>query len=129
MRLSEAQDSVGRLQVAPGNNKQLLNSHLLLSCCCIMLSEAQASVGRLQSGGFLSWSSNSSSGFSNLLQNQCCGSVTFLCLWQMDPDPAPDPAPDPTTFFSDFKDAKKLLFSYFFSYNLPTGTLSSVLNI
>ncbi len=40
-------------------------------------------------------------------------------------DPDPDPTPDPTPFFSDFKDAKKL----FFSYNLPTGTLPSVLKI
>jgi hypothetical protein len=57
----------------------------------------------------------------------------------MDPDPAPDPAPDPTLdpdldptpdptpLFRDFKDAKNLIFSPFFSYNLPTGTLSSVL--
>ncbi len=37
----------------------------------------------------------------------------------MDPDPAL--TPDPTPFFSDFKDAKNL----FFSYNIPTGTLSS----
>jgi hypothetical protein len=32
---------------------------------------------------------------------------------------------DPTTFFSDFKDAK--INFLLFSYNLPTGTLSSVL--
>jgi hypothetical protein len=36
-----------------------------------------------------------------------------------------DPDPDPTPFFSDIKDAKKL----FFSFNLPTGTLSLVLII
>jgi hypothetical protein len=35
--------------------------------------------------------------------------------------------PDPTPFFSYFKDAKKYFFPYFFSYNLPTGTLFSVL--
>jgi hypothetical protein len=41
-------------------------------------------------------------------------------------DPDPDPTPDPTPFFIDFKDAKKNIFvSYFFSYNLPTGTASS----
>jgi hypothetical protein len=34
--------------------------------------------------------------------------------------------PDPTPFFSDFKDAK-LFFLHIFSYNLPAGTLSSVL--
>jgi hypothetical protein len=34
-----------------------------------------------------------------------------------------DPDPDPTPFFSDFKDEKKLFFSYFFTKNLPTGTL------
>jgi hypothetical protein len=32
--------------------------------------------------------------------------------------------PDPTPFFGDFKDA---FFSYFFSYSLPAGTLSSFL--
>jgi hypothetical protein len=51
----------------------------------------------------------------------------------MDPDPAPDPdpypTPDPTSFFSDLKDAKKIFFSIFFSNNLTTGTLSSVLKI
>ncbi len=67
--------------------------------------------------------------------NQSWRSVTFWCrsgsgspdlyLWQMDPDPTLDLTP----FFSDFKDTKKLFFSYFFSYNLPTGTLSSVLKI
>jgi hypothetical protein len=31
-------------------------------------------------------------------------------LWLTDPGPTPDPTP----FFSDFKDAKKLIFSYFF---------------
>jgi hypothetical protein len=36
-----------------------------------------------------------------------------------------DPTLDPTPFFSDFKVAKKK----FLSYNLPTGTLSSVLKI
>jgi hypothetical protein len=44
-------------------------------------------------------------------------------------DPIPDPTPDPTSFFSDFKDAKSFIFSYFFkffSYKLPTGTISSV---
>ncbi len=42
----------------------------------------------------------------------------------MDPDPIQ--LPNPTPFFCDFKDAKKF-FSIFFSYNLPAGTLSSVL--
>jgi hypothetical protein len=64
-------------------------------------------------------------------QRQCWGSVTCWCgsgyadpyLWVMDPDP--NPTPDPTPLFSDFKDAKKI----FFSYNLPAGTLSSVLKI
>ncbi len=32
----------------------------------------------------------------------------------MNPDPAPDQPPDPTTFFIDFKDAKKKFSSYFF---------------
>jgi hypothetical protein len=41
----------------------------------------------------------------------------------------PDPTSDPTPFFSGFKDAKQLIFSYFFSYNLTAGTLSSVLEI
>ncbi len=46
----------------------------------------------------------------------------------MDPDPVPDPdpTPDPTSFFIEFKDAKKLIFFTFFSHNLPTGTSSSV---
>jgi hypothetical protein len=39
----------------------------------------------------------------------------------------PDPTPDPTPFVSDFKDAKKVIFLILFSYNLPKGTLSSVL--
>ncbi len=34
--------------------------------------------------------------------------------------------PDPNPFFSDVKDEKKIVF---FSYNLPTGTLSAVLKI
>jgi hypothetical protein len=43
-------------------------------------------------------------------------------------NPALDPTPDPTPFFSDFTDAKKLFFILiFFSYNLPAGTLSSIL--
>jgi hypothetical protein len=37
-----------------------------------------------------------------------------------------DPTPDPTPFFSDFKEAKEVIFSYF---NLPPGTVSSVLKI
>jgi hypothetical protein len=41
-----------------------------------------------------------------------------------------DPTPDPTPFFSDFKDAKKnIFFLHIFPYNLPTGTLVSVLKI
>jgi hypothetical protein len=55
--------------------------------------------------------------------NQCWGYMTFWCgsgsvnpyLRLMDADPDPDP--DPTPFFSDFKDAKKICFPYFF---LPT---------
>jgi hypothetical protein len=37
--------------------------------------------------------------------------------------------PDPTPLYRDFKDAKKKFSPIFFSYNLPTGTLSSVLKI
>jgi hypothetical protein len=44
----------------------------------------------------------------------------------MDPDLAPDPTPDPTPFFIDFMDAKKRFFSHIFSYDMPTGSLSSV---
>ncbi len=52
------------------------------------------------------------------------GANLYPHLWLMDPDPTLDP----TSFFSDFKDANKLMFfSIFFSYNLPAGTLSSVL--
>jgi hypothetical protein len=49
----------------------------------------------------------------------------------MDPDqaPDPDPTPDLTSYFSDFKDAKQLLFFHIFSYNLLVGPLSSVLKI
>jgi hypothetical protein len=51
-----------------------------------------------------------------LFWRQCWGSVTFWCgsgsadpyLWLMDPDPYP--TLDPTSFFSDFKDAKKNIF-------------------
>jgi hypothetical protein len=39
---------------------------------------------------------------------------------------APDPDPDPTPFFIDFNDAKKFFFFIFLSYNLPSGTSSSV---
>ncbi len=39
----------------------------------------------------------------------------------------PDPTPDRTYFFSDFKMLKKFLYISFF--NLPEGTLSSVLKI
>jgi hypothetical protein len=45
----------------------------------------------------------------------------------MDPDPTP--TPDPTPFFSNIKDAKYYFFLRIFSYNLPAGTLSSVLKI
>jgi hypothetical protein len=43
-----------------------------------------------------------------------------------DPDPTsdPDPTPDPTTFFVEFKEAKKIF--TFFSPDSPTGTSSSV---
>jgi hypothetical protein len=38
----------------------------------------------------------------------------------MDLGPAPAPDPDPTPFFSDFKDAKKIIiFSYFFLSTYP----------
>ncbi len=47
----------------------------------------------------------------------------------MDPAPGPDPTPDPTSFFSDFKDAKKIFSPIFFSYNLTKGTFSSDLKI
>jgi hypothetical protein len=47
----------------------------------------------------------------------------------MDLAPDPDPTPDPISFFSDSKDAKKKFFAIFFSYNIPTGTLSLVLKI
>ncbi len=66
--------------------------------------------------------------------SQSWWSVTFWCgsgsgsadpyLWLMGPDP--DPTPDPTPFVSDSKNKKK---NPFFSYNLPAGTLSSVLKI
>jgi len=36
----------------------------------------------------------------------------------------PDPSPDQASFFSDFKDAKKI--SSFLSYNLPTGITFSL---
>jgi hypothetical protein len=39
--------------------------------------------------------------------------------------PDADPTPDQTPFFIDFKDAKKDFF-HIFSYNLPTGSSSSV---
>ncbi len=45
-----------------------------------------------------------------------------------DPDPAQAQDPDLTPFSSDFEDAKKN-FLTFLSYNLPAGTLSSVLKI
>jgi hypothetical protein len=40
-------------------------------------------------------------------------------------DPDPDQTPDPTTFFIDFKDAKKIFFLNIFSYNFSRGTSSS----
>ncbi len=49
-----------------------------------------------------------------LVQIRIQGSVLELLL--MDPDPA--------SFFSDFKDDIKLVFSHIFSYNLRAGTLS-----
>ncbi len=39
----------------------------------------------------------------------------------LDPDPTPDLDPDPTPFSIDLKYAKKIVFSIFFSHNLPTG--------
>jgi len=47
-------------------------------------------------------------------------------LWLMDPDP--DPTPNTISFFSDFKETKKNVL-HIFSYNLPAGTLSSVIKI
>jgi hypothetical protein len=41
----------------------------------------------------------------------------------------PVPTPDPTLFFSDFKNAKKIIYFQISSYILPTCTLSSVLEI
>jgi hypothetical protein len=42
-------------------------------------------------------------------------------------NPDPDPTPDPIPFFTDFKDAKNVIFFFiFFSHNLATGTSSSV---
>ena len=42
----------------------------------------------------------------------------------------PDPAPDPTPFFTDFKDARKYCFSYFFLITCPQAhhLLSKMLN-
>jgi hypothetical protein len=37
----------------------------------------------------------------------------------MDPDPTPDPTPDPDPFFNDFKDAKKLFYSFYW-HRIPT---------
>ncbi len=51
--------------------------------------------------------------------------ILLLYLWLMDPDQTPYPTP----LFSDFKDVKKIFFLNIFSYNLPTGTSSSVLKI
>ncbi len=69
----------------------------------------------------------------NLAYYYTVTSVGDLCYFGSEPDPDlllwlmdPDPTPDPTPFFSDFKDAKNF-FLHIFSYNLPTGTLSSVL--
>jgi hypothetical protein len=64
---------------------------------------------------------------------QCWESVTFCCgSGSGSPDPYlslmdPDPTPDSTSFFIDFKDAKKKNF-IFFSYNFLTGTSSSIFN-
>jgi hypothetical protein len=41
--------------------------------------------------------------------------VRIRTSWLMDPDPTPDP----TSFFSDFKDAKKIFFSFFFLITYP----------
>ncbi len=46
-------------------------------------------------------------------------------LWLMDPNPTSDP----TSFVSDWVAKKIIFFSKFFSYNLTTGTFSSVLKI
>ncbi len=58
-------------------------------------------------------------GIRDILVRSRSGSVPI-----MDSAPDPDPTPDPIPFFSDFKDAKKIAFSYYFSLNLPTGTYS-----
>ncbi len=47
----------------------------------------------------------------------------------MDPDPDPDPTLDPTPVFSDYMDGEKIIFFHIFSFNIPAGTLSSVLKI
>ncbi len=68
------------------------------------------------------------SGYIWLTLVQCWGSLTFWCwfgyphLWLMDPDLSPTP-------FSQWLQGckTKSFFLKFFSYNLPTGTLSSVL--
>ncbi len=46
--------------------------------------------------------------------------------WLKDPDPDPVPTPDPSPFFIDFKIAKIKYNFHIFSYNLPTGTATSV---
>ncbi len=55
-------------------------------------------------------------------RNQCRVSVRSGSadpyLWLM--NPAPDPTPHPSAFFSDLKN----FFSYFFSYNLPAGSVA-----
>ncbi len=47
----------------------------------------------------------------------------------MDPDPDPDPTTDPNPFFSDFKDAKKYIVSYFFFELTRRHTVSSLKNL
>jgi hypothetical protein len=47
----------------------------------------------------------------------------------MDPDPDPTPTPDLTPFSSVTLGCKKIKFFHIFSYNLPAGTLFSVLKI
>ncbi len=67
--------------------------------------------------------------FQLILENVCCEmtetSVGDPRLFGADPHPDLDPTLDPTLFFSVLKDAK----NYFFSYNLPAGSLSLVLKI
>jgi hypothetical protein len=56
-------------------------------------------------------------------------SIQPVCLTQWWGSMTFCPDADPTPFFRDFKYAKHINFFIFFSFNLPTGTLSSNLKI